>query len=669
VSNVAGLTRSAARLAAILDHLPDALLLVDGTGAVVNANARALAVFEVPDTQLVGTRLLDLIPGFGHGRRPAHGGRRVRAEGPIVERFTARRLDGSEVPIELTSTVLTWGAGDEVLLLLVRVRHDSDGAGTPSHQPAQGQLTAVLRATTDAICGVDADGRVVRSDQQDRELRGPLAGDLRRGLAAMRDSLRRVLTRAGGTLSPEVREVLERAAARAGQMLEKVAEAAARDGATETDQPPVQRAEIGQLVERAVAMTTATAAQAGVAVAVMPAALSLDVDAERIVAALSALLAGAVRSSPRGSTVAISASRRGDRVRVVVRDARPTTRGSAGQQSRPTVDPLTPAPGIDVPFVQATAERHGGRFSIEAAPGGGTTYAVELPVAVDPDEEEDGQVTAVAPTRDVAVAPTLALAPVVASPARPRALPARFDVPAAPQPSTQGVLVWPHVHEATTRALSRRGCESVTVRMPQEVAERRQHAAALLVDPLTGPVSRASLTRVRAAAASAGLPLLVAAGLGEVSSDAVHASDPAALIGALRLPGASASLVLLVEPDPVLAEAMGATLERRGMRALLSLSEAEARLRAALAPPDLVLLDLGLMPSPRPGILDWLRSQGRLAKTPVVAYTAAGLRPDHQTRLRRGETVLFVEARPEGKDVDERLAELVLQLAGTPEPL
>jgi CheY-like chemotaxis protein len=254
---------------------------------------------------------------------------------------------------------------------------------------------------------------------------------------------------------------------------------------------------------------------------------------------------------------------------------------------------------------------------------------------------------------------------------RPYVVPAPFGFP-EPRPArspTQEVLIWPHVHEATTKALSRRGWDSVAVSIPQEVAQRRRHASALLVDPLTGPVSRASLTRVRAAAASAGLPLLVAAGLGEVSADAVHGSDPAALIGALRSPGSPASRVLLVEDDPVLAHAMGATLERRGMEALLSVSESDAVLRAAVAPPDLVLLDLALMPSPRPGILDWLRTQGRLAQTPVVAYTASDLHPNHQTRLRRGETVLFVQARSEGPEVDDRLAELLLRLAVMPEPL
>jgi PAS domain S-box-containing protein len=788
-------TRSAARLAAILDHLPDALLLVDGTGTVVNANARALDAFQTQDADLIGTPFLDLMPEFGQGTstRSAQGsGRRRKPNGPIVERLEARRLDGSELQVELTSAVLTWGGGDELLLLLARIL-DREHEAAPDGQTA-GQLAAVLKATSDAICGVDAAGRVVltnpaattllgrraaelagrdllglalakradgtpspleksplydalrsgrttrgrrevawrqdgsavpvdlaavpieldgkvvgavaaladrshlvETERQRDELRGLLGGDLRAGLTSMRDDLRGLLERDTAALGDDARTALERAAAHAERLLETVGEAVGADERAEPEDPALERVEIGQLVERAVATTSATAAQAGVAVAVLPEALTVDVDAERVVAALSALLAGAVKSSPRGSTVAITASRRGDRVRIVVRDARPATRGRPGQQIRPGADVEAP-PELDVSFVQAVAERHGGRFSIEAAPGGGTTYAVEFPVVDDPDPEDGdadagaapaplgsrpttealmrhppaGPATPSSPTPEAAPpAPAAVMSSSARGAARPYAVPAPFDFPVSKpaEPPTLEVLVWPHVHEATTAALSRRGWDSIAVRMPQEVAQHRRQVAALLVDPLTGPVSRASLTRVRAAAASAGLPLLVAAGLGEVSSDMVHGSDPAALIGALRPPGSATSRVLLVEDDPVLAEAMGATLERRGMQALLSVSESEAVLRAAVAPPDLVLLDLGLAPSPRPGILDWLRVQGRLAETPVVAYTAADLYPDHETRLRRGETVLFVQARSEGQDVDDRLAELVLRLAGTPESL
>ncbi|MEK8144142.1 PAS domain-containing protein [Streptomyces sp. M10(2022)] len=57
-------SRGAARLAAILDALPDGLLLVNCNGTVVNANTIALEMFETPGTALVGRGLLDLLPEF-----------------------------------------------------------------------------------------------------------------------------------------------------------------------------------------------------------------------------------------------------------------------------------------------------------------------------------------------------------------------------------------------------------------------------------------------------------------------------------------------------------------------------------------------------------------------------------------------------------------------------
>ena len=63
-------SRGAARLAAILDALPDALLLVNCNGTVVNANTIALETFEAPGTALVGRGLLDLLPDFDSKRIP-----------------------------------------------------------------------------------------------------------------------------------------------------------------------------------------------------------------------------------------------------------------------------------------------------------------------------------------------------------------------------------------------------------------------------------------------------------------------------------------------------------------------------------------------------------------------------------------------------------------------
>ncbi|CAM5632203.1 hypothetical protein SGLAM104S_09593 [Streptomyces glaucescens] len=66
--------RGAARLAAILDALPDALVLVNANGTVVNANAIALEAFETPGTALVGRGLLDLLRSSTPSSSPAPSG-------------------------------------------------------------------------------------------------------------------------------------------------------------------------------------------------------------------------------------------------------------------------------------------------------------------------------------------------------------------------------------------------------------------------------------------------------------------------------------------------------------------------------------------------------------------------------------------------------------------
>ncbi|CAM5443169.1 PAS domain-containing protein OS=Streptomyces rimosus subsp. rimosus (strain ATCC /DSM 40260 / JCM 4667 / NRRL 2234) OX=1265868 GN=SRIM_022025 PE=4 SV=1 [Streptomyces rimosus subsp. rimosus] len=105
-------SRGAARLAAILDALPDALLLVNCNGTVVNANAIALETFEAPGTALVGRGLLDLLPTFDSKRIPGSMRRRDEEEqGPRTKptRMVARRTDGSELLVEVTSANLEDG--------------------------------------------------------------------------------------------------------------------------------------------------------------------------------------------------------------------------------------------------------------------------------------------------------------------------------------------------------------------------------------------------------------------------------------------------------------------------------------------------------------------------------------------------------------------------------
>ncbi|MFD5747959.1 PAS domain-containing protein, partial [Streptomyces sp. NPDC127033] len=183
-------SRGAARLAAILDALPDGLVLVNANGTVVNANTIALEMFEAPGTALVGRGLLDLLPEFdsklipGSMRRPASADARGRTK---PTRMMARRTDGSEFPAEVTSASLEDGrdayndshsyTGDELLMLVVR-----DLSGTMDTEAelarSQRQTEMILRAASEGVVGTDTDGRVVLVNPAAAQILGHRASDL-----------------------------------------------------------------------------------------------------------------------------------------------------------------------------------------------------------------------------------------------------------------------------------------------------------------------------------------------------------------------------------------------------------------------------------------------------------------------------------------------------------
>ncbi len=246
--------------------------------------------------------------------------------------------------------------------------------------------------------------------------------------------------------------------------------------------------------------------------------------------------------------------------------------------------------------------------------------------------------------------------------------PSAFPVPVTPayqrKDTARQVLVWPEPDTETARVFAGRGYLPVLVRAGNQI---REHAAAepaaLFVDPVTGPITRTALRDLRAAAVQTQLPVLVTAGLGEATRDAVYGADPAVLLRALTPELRDPPRVLLVEENQDVATAFAATLQRRAMQVLHAPSEAEAVTRAVGMQPDAVVIDLALLRRRRVGIVDWLRNNGRLASTPIVVYTQlAGVAAD-PARLRAGETVLFFAERSTRDEVQQRLADLLGKLS------
>ncbi|MEU6011341.1 PAS domain-containing protein [Streptomyces sp. NPDC047453] len=290
----------------------------------------------------------------------------------------------------------------------------------------------------------------------------------------------------------------------------------------------------------------------------------------------------------------------------------------------------------------------GGPAMAVGTEGGGRSYAIGAPDenAAEGPEPLDG------PGGAVEIADT------------PRPQPMDDELPPEPLDNPRRLLVWPAPDITTQQALSDRGYRPVIVNSREEVdAQIAAFPAALFVDPLTGPITRTALQSLRQAAVAAEVPVLVTAGLGQATREAAYGADPAVLLKALapRDSEQHPPRVLLIEEHAEIALALTATLERRGMQVARAASDNDAVTLAGQFRPNLVVMDLMQMHRRRAGILDWLRANGQLNRTPLVVYTAAVDQAD-LPRLASGETVLFLAERSTSAEAQSRIVDLLARI-------
>ncbi|MFJ4552780.1 PAS domain-containing protein [Streptomyces sp. NPDC088817] len=327
---------------------------------------------------------------------------------------------------------------------------------------------------------------------------------------------------------------------------------------------------------------------------------------------------------------------------------------AAPQQAQTTPAPMQaqrpeqtarPHPSAEQPPAQPSL---GGPVVAPATEGGGRSYAIGAPDenAAEGPEPLDG------PGGAVEVADT------------PRPQPMDDELPPEPLDNPRRLLVWPAPDVTTQQALSDRGYRPVIVNSREEVdAQIAAFPAALFVDPLTGPITRTALQSLRQAAVAAEVPVLVTAGLGQATREAAYGADPAVLLKALapRDSEQHPPRVLLIEEHAEIALALTATLERRGMQVARAASDNDAVTLAGQFRPNLVVMDLMQVHRRRAGILDWLRANGQLNRTPLVVYTATVDQAD-LPRLASGETVLFLAERSTSDEVQSRLVDLLARV-------
>ena len=172
-----------------------------------------------------------------------------------------------------------------------------------------------------------------------------------------------------------VSQTVLRQAERALQVAERILEGARREN------PLVEpvRVDLAGLLDAAVEAAQAVARAKGVALASAPPARAVEIraDEEMLARLLDNLVANAVRATPAGGAVEVSAWRASPRhVRLCVRDTGP---GIGSTELAKLVAGLGVGRGLRI--CRDIAEKHGGDFWAESTPGQGSRFLVELPLS------------------------------------------------------------------------------------------------------------------------------------------------------------------------------------------------------------------------------------------------------------------------------------------------
>ncbi len=154
-------------------------------------------------------------------------------------------------------------------------------------------------------------------------------------------------------------------------------------------QMTIQPCDVRALLQQAAEAMQAMAQTAGVTLSVAPVRASVPADSFRILQVLNNLLNNAIKFSPAGSTVWLSAAQEGDRVLIQVKDQGrgiPPDKLESIFERFQQVDASDArekgGAGLGLPICRGIVEQHGGRIWAASTLGESSTFFVALPAGI-----------------------------------------------------------------------------------------------------------------------------------------------------------------------------------------------------------------------------------------------------------------------------------------------
>jgi signal transduction histidine kinase len=228
-----------------------------------------------------------------------------------------------------------------------------------------------------------------QADRIKSEFLAAMSHDFRSPLTVVRGAVELLLGERPGTLTTAQRELAE-SAERNVRRLEDFTAQLLEMARLEEGQIALDKEEID-----AIALVRDVVADHAVLAKQKRQWISLDVDPDppRVVAdrskmqqALANLIVNAIRYAPQGTPILVAAHRRGDELRIEVRDHGP---GIASEDRQRIFDKFfrghnadgTPGSGLGLAIARSLVTLHGGTLEYEENPGGGSAFVTVLPLA------------------------------------------------------------------------------------------------------------------------------------------------------------------------------------------------------------------------------------------------------------------------------------------------
>jgi PAS domain S-box-containing protein len=422
-----------------------------------------------------------------------------------------------------------------------------------------------------------------------------------------------------------------------------------------------QTCDAAQLMSQAVEELEELADRATVTLSMTPCHTRFWVDPDRILQVLTNLISNAIKFSPAGATVWVTAELQGGEAENIAegrtRDAtqirfqiRDQGRGIPAdklesifgrfQQVDASDSRQRGGTGLGLAICRTIVQQHGGQIWAESQLGVGSSFFFTLPCLWEPQPE----------------------APVVSDTSGPLILVCDDD---------------PSVRTVVQTLLESQGYHVLTVASGREAIDCAiQHHPAIILLNLIMPEMDGwqTLAHLKQHSETQHIPVIVLSGLTPDAQQTtsqpiqqwiVKPPDPQVLLEALEnaLARPHQSLkVLIVEDDLDLAEVLKTLFHRRGIETCHAQTGREAIRVSQEILPDLLVLDLGLPECDGFEVVDWLRQHNRLHQVPLVVYTARDLNEQDRDRLKLRQTLFFTKGRIPPQDFEQRIVQLLNRL-------